>query len=173
MTTTPDWTIEQQDIIELKGRSSVGDTFTRIYITFTDADDGTQREVHADAAPSGLGLLEEVVHARSPMKTDAAQALADEAAAILGGRPVHRYRVTLDGSRALAHRTGEKRPAREIAERDTVRLPYQRGAAPLHVFDVREDEDGAVTLVAADQDLAARASTALRLLIAELPSTPG
>jgi len=67
----------------------------------------------ADAPPSGLGLLEEIVHARGPMSRDQAQELAVEAAAILGGRPVHRYRVTIEGARDVAHRTGEFVPVAE------------------------------------------------------------
>jgi hypothetical protein len=164
-----DWTINQEDLIKLEGRSTVSDTFTRIYVTYTDASDGSQREAHADAPESGLGLLEEVVHASRPMTSDAAQALADEAASVLGGTPLRRYWVTIDGTQLLQHTTGTKRPAREIVQGDTARVPFQRKDDPLHVFDAREDEEGVVHLALADQDLSTRLDMELRLLLAEEP----
>jgi hypothetical protein len=164
-----DWRIDPNDLIGSKGRATtMSETFTRISVRYTDANDGSQQEVHADAPESGLGLTEKVIKVPGPMTREAAQQLA-QAALVLGRSPIKRYWITINGSQPLQHRSGAERPARDIAEGDTVLLSLQPEDGPLHIFDVREDEDDLLRLAMADQDLSARLDTDLRLMLAREP----
>jgi hypothetical protein len=164
-----DWLIEPNDLIKWNSRATtMSETFTRISVRYTDATDGSKQEVHADAQESGLGLTEKVIKVPGPMTREAAETLA-RAASVLGRSPIQRYWIDIDGSQPLRHRSGAERPARDIAEGDTVLLRLEPEDGPLHVFDAREDEEGVLHLVMSDQELSARFDAELRLLLTREP----
>jgi hypothetical protein len=159
-----DWTIEQRDIVEFTGISTLDEAFTTLVITFTDIDTGEERAVSAEVGEPGLPMMERVVHAKHPTDAATAQTLADEAVDALGGLPVHRYWVTLGLDAPLRYRNEEARPASGIRARDTVSF-FGRPEGLLHVFDVRRDSDsGTILVMLAEDDLGRRLDVELKLL---------
>jgi hypothetical protein len=159
-----DWVIRQTDLIELRGLSTGEGAFTKIYVLFTDAETGQQCEAHAEKGVQEVGLLERVVRVADPIGCKAAQAIANEAVAVLGGPPTRRYWVTVKLTQQLSRGEGQVGQAGEINRGDTVILEHGRPER-LHVFDVtRDTSEGTVLVMLGADDLGKRMDVELRLL---------
>ncbi|HEX8084534.1 MAG TPA: hypothetical protein VF529_09610 [Solirubrobacteraceae bacterium] len=140
----PTWVIDWEDVVDGKLITSAEDSFTSIFIIYTDSDTGEERVANAMAsdASEGFMLLERAVRVKEPMPADEAQALADRAVAV-GHLGRHGF-LTLRLEQQL-ERGSDSRPASEISEGDTVQL--RDHGDQLHVFGVtRDSETGTVLL---------------------------
>jgi hypothetical protein len=167
MATEPDWTIGFEEAPEGRISTSAEGMFHKIYIPFTDRETGEQKVAEAGSSPQGSFLMERAVHAKQPISEAEAQATADEAAAVLGGRPLLHAWLTLRRDQLLTHRTGS-RSADEIKEGDSIRLEGGTRERLLFVHGlVRDTAAGTIVVILGEEGHDSRLDVELKLLALE------
>lgn len=111
--------------------------------------------VRAENQVDGYPLLERIVPRTppgAPLSQAEAQELADEAGAVLGGKPVGRHWVRIAGDRPLNCSDGGKRPARLIEPGDRIMATLMLQQETLYVFGITNEPEGTVLLSLSDSD---------------------
>ena len=149
------WHLRAEECLKANGIESGHEAFTRLYIRYADPISGEEGVVRADNQVAGYPLLERIVPRTPPgvplTKTEA-QELADEAAAVLGGKPVARHWVQIASDRALICSDGRKRPAKLIEAGDRIIATLLLEQETLYVFGVTNESDGTVLVSLSDSD---------------------
>jgi hypothetical protein len=167
MSTEPDWTISFDEAPEGRVSTSAEGMFHKIYIPFTDRETGEKKVAEAGSSPRDSFLMERAVHAKQPISEAEAQALADEAVAVLGGRSVLHAWLTLRRDQVFTHRTGS-RSADEIKAGDSIRLEGGIRERLLFVHGlVRDIGSGTIVVMLGEEGHDRRLDVELKLLALE------
>lgn len=148
-----EWKLSTEDCLESSGFDSAEGMFTRLVIRYLDPETGEEGWVEA-VKQDGYPLTERAVPRdgpAAPLSRAEAQELADDAAAVLGGKPDRRRWVTIVADRQLDCSDGERRPASLIEAGDRIAATLILGPESLYVFAVVNEADDALLLGLSDR----------------------
>lgn len=161
-----DWRIEQRNIVDFRGQTTMEEACTKAIVFYTDAHTGEKEAVEAThaAGAAKYGVWERMAKVVPPLTRADAQQLANEMAEVLGGDPPSRFWVKVRADQELQHGDDGARRAADVKEGDSVVI-FVHEHAPLLVDAITPDrESGTVLLHLADRPLGPRLELEARLL---------
>ena len=152
-----DWHMSEDDCLEAQSHGSALGMFTRLHIRYADPTTGEEGMALGVNQPKDYPAFDKLVP--EPPKPAArltqadAWALAEQAAAVLGGKPVDRWWLQVAPDRLLECSDGVQRPANLLADSDCVmwKTVLSKHVKRFHVIDVKAGSD-AIHLSLSDRE---------------------